>query len=124
MPIVFAEGVGRDPSSPSQPSRHRTGWVTCDATSQGGPKFFEPCSPESSPPLPQIPVQAPVPEPVAEAELRGPPAHAGGQPSAGYGAGSAAEANHGGGCPSGDRAAGAAGSSWDKNRIWRVVSLD
>merc|ERR1719401_1149037 len=33
MPINFA-----DPSTTSRPSRCRQGWVTCDASSQGGPK--------------------------------------------------------------------------------------
>eukprot|EP00927_Polykrikos_kofoidii_P076643 TRINITY_DN73709_c0_g1_i1.p1 TRINITY_DN73709_c0_g1~~TRINITY_DN73709_c0_g1_i1.p1 ORF type:complete len:547 (-),score=103.46 TRINITY_DN73709_c0_g1_i1:87-1727(-) len=47
MPISFTEG-GREASSPSQPGKKRTGWVTCDATAQGGPKFFE-LSPEEVP---------------------------------------------------------------------------
>mmetsp|Transcript_59451 Transcript_59451/g.72769 ORF Transcript_59451/g.72769 Transcript_59451/m.72769 type:complete len:438 (+) Transcript_59451:48-1361(+) len=39
MPILFE---GRQPSGPSNPPKQKMGWVTCDATSQGGPKFFEP----------------------------------------------------------------------------------
>jgi len=42
MPIHFADGIGREPASASQPPRTRHGWVTCDASAQGGPKFFEP----------------------------------------------------------------------------------
>lgn len=45
MPISFADGAGREPLSSSS-ARTRTGWVTCDATAQGGPKFFEPVSPQ------------------------------------------------------------------------------
>jgi len=43
MPIAWPEHSGRDPSDPSRPPLRRGGWVTCDATAQGGPKFFEPC---------------------------------------------------------------------------------
>jgi len=46
MPILFE---GRQPSGPSNPPKSKMGWVTCDATSQGGPKFFEPVDPESKP---------------------------------------------------------------------------
>mmetsp|Transcript_24780 Transcript_24780/g.65869 ORF Transcript_24780/g.65869 Transcript_24780/m.65869 type:complete len:456 (+) Transcript_24780:36-1403(+) len=46
MPIVWPEHVGRDPSDSSRPPRRRGGWVTCDASAQGGPKFFEPCHDE------------------------------------------------------------------------------
>mmetsp|Transcript_43882 Transcript_43882/g.113344 ORF Transcript_43882/g.113344 Transcript_43882/m.113344 type:complete len:409 (-) Transcript_43882:132-1358(-) len=42
MPIQLASGVGREPSASSQPPRQTAGWVTVDATAQGGPKFFEP----------------------------------------------------------------------------------
>jgi len=48
MPIVFpeAEREGPDMSGGSRKPYLRTGWVTCDATSQGGPRFFEPVSAE------------------------------------------------------------------------------
>lgn len=46
MPILFE---GRQPSQPSNPPKSKMGWVTCDATSQGGPKFFEPVDPEQRP---------------------------------------------------------------------------
>mmetsp|Transcript_4235 Transcript_4235/g.9762 ORF Transcript_4235/g.9762 Transcript_4235/m.9762 type:complete len:433 (+) Transcript_4235:46-1344(+) len=45
MPILLSDNMGREQSSSSQPARGRSGWVTCDATAQGGPKFFEPVNP-------------------------------------------------------------------------------
>ncbi|CAK0893274.1 unnamed protein product [Prorocentrum cordatum] len=48
MPVVFAEGAGLEPGDLSQPSRKTKGWVTCDASPQGGPKFFEPL-PDAAP---------------------------------------------------------------------------
>jgi len=49
MPISFSGHIGQEPSDPSRSPRQRQGWVTCDATSQGGPKFFEPCPDEEQP---------------------------------------------------------------------------
>lgn len=46
MPITFE---GRQPSSSSHPAKARMGWVTCDATHQGGPKFFEPVDSDAKP---------------------------------------------------------------------------
>ncbi|CAJ1392855.1 unnamed protein product [Effrenium voratum] len=43
MQITFE---GREPSTSSHAAKARMGWVTCDATAQGGPKFFEPVDPE------------------------------------------------------------------------------
>eukprot|EP00932_Pfiesteria_piscicida_P019999 SRR837773.682.p2 GENE.SRR837773.682~~SRR837773.682.p2 ORF type:complete len:378 (+),score=127.35 SRR837773.682:111-1136(+) len=43
MPIAFRQGAGKDPNDPKRPARVNRGWVTCDASSQGGPRFFEPC---------------------------------------------------------------------------------
>jgi len=54
---MFADGAGREPSSASTPSHRRNGWVTCDATAQGGPKFFEPVAEESKPPPPPPPTE-------------------------------------------------------------------
>lgn len=57
MPIVFADG--KETNAPAQASKCKTGWVTCDASSQGGPKFFEPCPEDPQPP----PVTAAAPAP-------------------------------------------------------------
>jgi len=103
MPIVFAAGVGREPSSASQPPKRRTGWVTCDATSQGGPKFFEPCPEELEPPRTTLQQGPPAPEPAHGGAALGDP----GGPGA---------------LVSGGRAG--APSSWDKNRLWKVVHLE
>eukprot|EP00439_Symbiodinium_sp_Y106_P040313 s587_g4.t3 len=45
MNISFLDTSSREPSSSS---RVRQGWVTCDATSQGGPRFFEPMDPHDT----------------------------------------------------------------------------
>jgi len=93
MPIVFNDTTASSSSGPSKP---QVGWVTCDATAQGGPKFFEPCPPESEP------VKPPSPQP---------------QPS-GEGTETSTQ-------PAGEvfRESVVSGS-WDKNRIWKVMSLD
>jgi len=68
MPISWPEGAGRDPSNPSRPPIRRGGWVTCDATAQGGPKFFEPCVDE----------EAEAPKPPEEHESAAADRHGGG----------------------------------------------
>lgn len=92
MPIAFAE-----PSASSKAPRNMRGWVTCDATSQGGPRFFAPVEvdEDSLPPAPPRPDEA----------AQEPGREAGGRDGAGGGRGRAA------------------GSSWDRNRYWRVVNL-
>jgi len=61
MPITFME-LMRDPTNASAPkTRPASGWVTCDATSQGGPKFFEHCADEDPQPKTQ-PAQSPAQE--------------------------------------------------------------
>jgi len=106
MPIAFFDTAGREASSPSQPARKKAGWVTCDATSQGGPKFFEP-APADEVPLQAAPAKAPEKrnEKPSQKE-RSVPASPG------------AEAEEDG------AAAGGSGNSWDKNRIWKVCNLE
>lgn len=91
MPITFSEMVRNGPDAALAP-RIGSGWVTCDATSQGGPKFFEACIEEPEPPLQIASSLNIAPEEASNA------------------AGNAA-------------ASGAAQSSWDKNRTWKVVNL-
>lgn len=95
MPITFTEMV-RSPSDPSSFSpKLSTGWVTCDATAQGGPKFFEPCVDEDEPPQTQL------------------------APTLGA---SASEAPFVGGNAAGS-VANSGPNTWDKNRTWKVVNL-
>lgn len=47
MPVKFPRDSSRDLLQVDA-SQLQTGWVTCDATAQGGPRFFEPC-PEAAP---------------------------------------------------------------------------
>ncbi|CAE8696443.1 unnamed protein product [Polarella glacialis] len=101
MPIMFAEGVGREPSSASQPPRTRSGWVTCDASAQGGPKFFEPVAPPES----IVHRTAPPPPPPAAARPNG-DGDAGGEDEPGEGPGAPVQ------------------NSWESNRVWKCVSLE
>lgn len=102
MPIMFGEGVGREPSSSSHPPKIRNGWVTCDATAQGGPKFFEPVPPNEVEALRQKP--APPPPPPAEAQRQSNPNDPDDED------------------PSGPVPPSA--SSWDESRYWKVVNLE
>jgi len=94
MPIAFAE-----PSASSKAPRNKRGWVTCDATSQGGPRFFAPVEAEED-----DPAQSPA-LPGDDEAAQDPRRETGGRDGAGGGRGRAP------------------GNSWDKNRIWRVVNL-
>jgi len=85
MPINFSDG-----RNSSGKSRQGRGWVTCDASAQGGPTFFEPC-----------------PEDIDQAEATWAP--------------NATQAENGPSTLGVEKPA--AGGSWDKNRIWRVVNL-
>lgn len=94
MPIVFAE-----PSAPSKAPRNLRGWVTCDATSQGGPRFFAPVEAPEEPPQ-----ELDLPTPQFDGALHS--ARGGG---GGEGKGGGKGNNKGG--------------SWERNRIWRVTNL-
>mmetsp|Transcript_58525 Transcript_58525/g.151242 ORF Transcript_58525/g.151242 Transcript_58525/m.151242 type:complete len:497 (+) Transcript_58525:67-1557(+) len=94
MPITFGQGIARDPSDASRPARVSCGWVTCDATSQGGPRFFEPCADE---------------EPTA-----GGAASSSGK-GGGDGKGTRANRNR-------ERDRGDGDGDWDKSRMWKVVN--
>jgi len=95
MPIVFAEP---SPAASSKAPRTRRGWVTCDATSQGGPRFFAPVEVDEDPLQPPA---AALPDEASQDPRR----EGGGRDGAGGGRGRAP------------------GSSWDRNRIWRVANL-
>jgi len=90
MPISWPSS---EPSSASgSRPKLKAGWVTCDATSQGGPKFFTAAPEEES-------SQTIAPEVERDRDDRGPAA--------------------------GDRRAGNDGStSWDKNRLWKIQTLE
>jgi len=88
MPINFASD-GRNSSGKSR----QNGWVTCDASAQGGPVFFEPC-PEDN----DLVDTTWVPNAT--------PAESGPGTIGGFGIEKPT-----------------AGGSWDKNRTWRVVNL-
>jgi hypothetical protein len=98
MPIVWddPEGKGR-----------RQGWVTCDASSQGGPKFFN-AAPDEPLPEPAKPLPA-------EATDRQNASASGGSAPA------ASERRSGG-----EKSGGGDGfaTTWDKNRMWRVTNLE
>jgi len=97
MPITWAIS---EPSSGSGGTR--SGWVTCDASSQGGPKFFL-AAPEEDDPN-----ELPVPPPPADDT----------RPASGSRSTPA-------GAPSPEKAKGADGiSTWDKNRLWKVTGLE
>mmetsp|Transcript_79009 Transcript_79009/g.144043 ORF Transcript_79009/g.144043 Transcript_79009/m.144043 type:complete len:508 (-) Transcript_79009:106-1629(-) len=108
MPIYF--DVPAEPSKGSSAPSRREGWVTCDATAMDGPKFFEPVEQEVEPPA--TPTQSMAP---AEADRDSPGAARQGDRDSGPV-----------GAPRGgyDRGAPPASNSWDKNRIWRISSLE
>merc|ERR1719215_603709 len=88
MPINFSDG-----RNSSGKSRQGRGWVTCDASAQGGPVFFEPCPEDNDL------VETTWAPPATQAE-------SGAGTIGGFGI---------------DKPT--AGGSWDKNRTWRVVNL-
>jgi len=92
MPITWADA---QPSSSSGGVRTmHTGWVTCDASSQDGPKFFIAAPEELEPP-----------KPAASEDLhdRGSPADKRGEDR---------------------RKANDGFASWDKNRTWKITNLE
>jgi len=101
MPVTFLHNTGGEAADGQRAQGvARTGWVTCDATSQGGPRFFEPCGEES----------------MAWSE-REAFRNAMMQPPSGQGSAAAASGN--------SRPLGEArdGGSWGKNRMWKVVNI-
>jgi len=93
MPNSFNDTTSSSPAGPSKP---QVGWVTCDATAQGGPKFFETCPPEYEPEQsPESAIQ-PGGEDMQDSTQA---------------AGETSREN-------------VVSASWDKNRIWKVISLD
>eukprot|EP00929_Paragymnodinium_shiwhaense_P014088 TRINITY_DN121974_c0_g1_i1.p1 TRINITY_DN121974_c0_g1~~TRINITY_DN121974_c0_g1_i1.p1 ORF type:complete len:456 (-),score=78.01 TRINITY_DN121974_c0_g1_i1:185-1552(-) len=87
MPIQFVDG-----------SRRKYGWVTLDASPQGGPVFFEPAAEQDEQPEKKPMMERP-PAPAAKPEKERPPR----------------EARQ----PRGEEDE----FSWDKNRIWSVVNI-
>jgi len=99
MPISFKQNIAKDPTDGTQPARVNTGWVTCDAVAQGGPKFFEPCSEEE---IAQGTGGATSSfNPNGKGEGKGPRPHR-------------REGGGGGG--------GGNDGDWDKSRMWKVVN--
>jgi hypothetical protein len=77
------------------------GWVTCDATSQGGPKFFEACPEE--------------PEPSKSASE---------SPEGASNNGYNADPSKGQRRQDDKRGGDGNGTSWEKNRMWKVMNLE
>eukprot|EP00414_Alexandrium_minutum_P010477 CAMPEP_0113836674 /NCGR_PEP_ID=MMETSP0328-20130328/9597_1 /TAXON_ID=39455 /ORGANISM="Alexandrium minutum" /LENGTH=51 /DNA_ID=CAMNT_0000805087 /DNA_START=9 /DNA_END=160 /DNA_ORIENTATION=- /assembly_acc=CAM_ASM_000350 len=49
MPVI-CDGSATGEAALGQASISKSGWVTCDASAQGGPKFFEPWQDEQEQP--------------------------------------------------------------------------